>query len=124
MSASHGPHRISRDPACSAATTFCHAVSQEPLARACVEALAVIAGDKYDTGFREDGRTISGSGLKVMRLVSKQVNAAMLRNVNRYTLTIDDNAVSDEVPGLGNIMQHVQLSSLRVKLLSGELCSK
>lgn len=85
---------------CSA--SFCDAIQIEPLRSACISALT---------------DTMPGAGLKQLRLVSKQTNAAMLRSISGYTLIID--GVSENLPD-GDMLKLTKLSHLRVHAKAGQ----
>lgn len=78
-------------------------MERTPLASACIEALS----DPCEPG----------SGLKLLRLVSKQVNAAMLRSITGYTLTLD--GVTEELPDV-SLLNLIQLSDLNVEVVAGK----
>lgn len=71
----------------------------------------------------------SGTGIKLLRLVSKQLCNAMLGAVRGYTLTLDGSRMIDKIA----LLQGVQLSCLRVVvtaannsggLVVGKVCGK
>lgn len=107
-----GPQASSSTPPASS-PTFSHVLEVEPLARACVSVLAQEALTP---------RTC-GSGLKVLRLVSKKCNEIMLRAVRKYTLNLDGEEIEEVLSSnnwqstkLPHLLRHTQLSSLRVNV--------
>lgn len=85
------------------AELFYHVIELQPLA--CMKEAA------HATDYR------AGSGLKVLRLVNKQVCAAMIRAVKGYTLVID--GVSEDLPE-NNMLKLTQLSRLCLHAKAGE----
>lgn len=66
---------------------------------------------------------VPGSGLKTLRLVNKQISAAMLRVVQGYTLSLDGSFTG--LPKEISLLQDARLSVLRVvvpKHTAGRLC--
>lgn len=87
------------------ATTLPDAFQSEPLAAACLSAL------------QENAYINDGSGLKLLRLVSKQIRTAVTKSVRGYTLTIDGNP--QQLPDV-SLLQLTQLSRMRVVVVAGE----
>lgn len=91
---------------------FSHAIETEPLASACIAALQI-------SGVHRRVQFIPGSGLKILRLVSKQLNTVMTRNnIRGYTLLID--GVCEDLPDI-SLLKLTHLSCLRVVVTAGEL---
>lgn len=88
-------------------TTCGHAVeldiTLEPLVVACLAALN--QADK------------PGSGLKVLRLVNKHMNQALLRKIQGYTLVLDGKPKNLPKTGL---LRLTQLKHLRIVVIAGE----
>lgn len=89
---------------CQARNAFCNTIETTALSRACIEAV-------------EDDLIETGSGLKLLRLVSKQFNAAMLRSVTGYTLKVD--GITEALPEF-SLLSQLQLSNLTVELVAGK----
>lgn len=90
-------------------TTLGQAIEQESLAGACIKTLQ---------SFGKLHNAIPGSGIKVLRLVSKQMCTVMTRNnIRGYTLLLD--GVTEEVPAV-KLLKLAQLSRLHVKVTTGE----
>lgn len=90
-------------------STFSDAVETEPLARACITALG--SSDNYYQNVR-------GSGLKVLRLVSRQLLTVMTRNnIRGYTLLLDGKL--EDLPDV-RLLKFTRLSRLHVVVVGGE----
>ncbi|MEW5298374.1 MAG: hypothetical protein WDW38_000895 [Sanguina aurantia] len=87
----------------STATTLPDAFQSEPLAAACLSALQAHA-------YVNDG-----SGLKLLRLVSKQIRAAVTKSIRGYTLTID--GTPQQLPDV-SLLQLTQLSRLHLVVVA------
>lgn len=86
-----------------AANSFFFALEREPLSNACITVLTKVHKP--------------GSGLKILRLVSRRVSAAMTQAIHNYNLIID--GVEEELPAV-RLLKHTQLTSLEVEVLAGE----
>lgn len=103
------PRHFSNTPTCVIPTTFLSAMDSEPVASACITALQ--RRDKHSS-------LIPGSGLKVLRLVSKQLRTLITRShIQGYTLLIDGSA--EDVPDV-QLLKLTQLSRLCIKVVAGE----
>lgn len=90
-------------------TSFSHAIETEPLARFCIKVLEI--RDKHHN-------VVPGSGLKVLRLISKQLYSVMtLNNIRGYTLLLD--GIKEDVPGV-RLLKLTKLSRLHVVVVAGE----
>lgn len=80
------------------------------------EAIAAVPqlGNKCSSVLTDGG---TGSGLKSMRLISKQIRAAMLGVVQGYTLTLDGGAAG--MMSELSLLQGARLSCLRVVVIQG-----
>lgn len=83
--------------------SFDHVFEREPLAIACIQALTKVAEP--------------GSGLKLLRLVSKQANRAMQKHIRGFTAKLD--GLTEELPDV-NMLKLTQLLRLRVLVSTGE----
>lgn len=95
---------ISRSQASSSSPThFLDAIQIDVLADECIRTLT--------------SSKSAGEGLKKLRLVSKQVNAVMLKHVRSFHLTIDGG--SKYLPD-GHMLKSTQLSCLWLHVIEGE----
>lgn len=81
---------------------FDHVIEREPLAIACMQALTKVGEP--------------GSGLKLLRLVSKQAKRAMQKHIQGFTLKLD--GITEELPDV-NMLKLSQLLRLRVLVSMG-----
>lgn len=86
-------------------TTFADALSVPQLAQECSEVVKL-------HGYRKS------TGVKVLREVSKQISAVMLADVRGYTLQLEESEQPELLEAAG-LLQHTQLSRLRVKVMAG-----